>query len=311
MRHRPAAGLLALLLASIARCALGLGEWLSAAERALVCDREAHPFPPRSRQSVRWLHVPKTGTSFMNTVWHYGCTLPASASASEFRSMYEQQFARKYPREALCPRLLDHSPATHKPIGDAEFASHRGAFVTMLREPSARLVSAFKHGKHCIQDCHPETESLPRCVRVRDSRRLYKCKAVRRAKTPREYAALPEVRGCAAKMLLGRPCNDPLEPQANETQAAVERLRGFAFVGLVEEWDLSVCLFHRLLGGTPLPQEFIAVRVNKGSAAFLSRRPQLLGGLRDEADEALYGAARASFRQSVQQVLQQLRTRAA
>jgi hypothetical protein len=30
---------------------------------------------------------------------------------------------------------------------------------------------------------------------------------------------------------------------------AIERLDGFSFVGLEEEWPLSVCLFHVINGG--------------------------------------------------------------
>lgn len=284
------------------------GDWLSVAERTALCDGNAHPFPRHSHRPVRWLHVPKTGTSFMNTVWHYACTLPAAASASDFASMYEKQFAARYPPAAHCTAMLDHSPATHKPMGDGEWAAHPGAFVTMLREPSARLVSAFKHGRHCIQDCSPEMELDSPCRAVRDNRRFYKCKALRRAKSLREYAAEPAARGCTARMLIGHACNDPLGLLANETARAVERLAsgGFAFVGLVEEWDLSVCLFHRLLGGTPRPQEFTAVRVNKASGAML-RRPSLLGGLADEWDEAVYVAGRARFRRQVRHALAQLR----
>lgn len=283
------------------------GDWLSAADRAALCDNSAHPFPRHAHRPVRWLHVPKTGTSFMNTVWHYACTLPATASASDFSSMYEKQFAARYPPSVHCTTMLDHSPATHKPLGDGEWAAHPGAFVTMLRDPSARLVSAFKHGRHCIQDCSPEMELGMACRTVRDNRRLYKCKALRRAKSLREYAAEPAARGCAARMLIGRACNDPLGLLSNETAKAVERLgsSGFAFVGLVEEWDLSVCLFHRLLGGTPRPQEFTAVRVNKASSALL-RRPRQVDGLRDEADEAVYAAGRARFWRQVRQVLVQL-----
>ena len=144
----------------------------------------------------------------------------------------------------------------------------------------------------------------PPCREVRDGKRNYLCKAVRRAKSPIDYASLPAVRGCTVKMILGKPCNDELELQANDTVTAIERLRrGFGFVGLVEEWDLSVCLFHRTFGMRPLPQEFTAVRVNRGAAILRQRKPALVAGIRDEFDEALYSAAAAIFRKRVRAAL--------
>ena len=280
--------------------------WSTDAERAALCDGAAHPYPPHSRRPVRWVHVPKTGTSFMNTVWHYACSLPPTASASDFSAMYEKHFAQRFPPAEHCARLmLDHSPATHKPIGDGEWAAHAGAFVTMLRAPSTRLVSAFKHGRHCIQDCSPEMRNAPPCTAVRDARRLNKCRALRRATGLREYAEQPAALGCAARMLVGRACNEPLALRANESRAAAARLGsvGFGFVGLVEEWNLSVCLFHRLLGGTPRPQEFSAVRVNKQTTIIFRRHPDLARALRDPADELLYAVATRRFRRQVRAVL--------
>jgi hypothetical protein len=330
MGGRLTLGLVALVLAPVAS---GDG-WISDEERERLCDARLHPFPTHSKRSVRWLHVPKTvcstpcsvldympnhsrvhfachtvqGTSFMNTVWHYACRLPPGASASDFDAMFEKRFAQRYPPRVLCDYMLDHSPATHKPVGDLEWQAHRGAFVTMLREPALRLVSAFNHGRHCIQDCSPETSQVPPCAVIRDSRRLYRCKPLQMAKNAREYAAEPEARGCAARMIVGRACNEPVELKENETALALDRLLGgFAFVGLVEEWNLSVCLFHRLLGGSPLPLEFTAVRVNNGTAGKLQRRPTLLSALRDPADEVLYNVASTRFRAQVQSVLASLR----
>merc|ERR1712224_810031 len=44
-------------------------------------------------------------------------------------------------------------------------------------------------------------------------------------------------------------------------KTAIARLEtGFAFVGLVEEWPLSVCLFHKMFGGRPHKREFVNTR---------------------------------------------------
>lgn len=53
---------------------------------------------------------------------------------------------------------------------------------------------------------------------------------------------------------------------------ALERLNKFAFVGLTEEWDRSICLFHQKFGGTPFGAEFAAdrVRVSTSVQSYLS-----------------------------------------
>ena len=38
---------------------------------------------------------------------------------------------------------------------------------------------------------------------------------------------------------------------------------GFAFIGLTEEWCLSVCLFHEMFGGAVHGLEFVKARVNR------------------------------------------------
>jgi len=65
----------------------------------------------------------------MNTVWHYGCDVPPTASASDYPAMYERNFNRDYPLKEHCAHLVDHSPATHKPLGPEEWRAHRGHFI--------------------------------------------------------------------------------------------------------------------------------------------------------------------------------------
>lgn len=54
---------------------------------------------------------------------------------------------------------------------------------------------------------------------------------------------------------------------------ALERLsRGFMFVGLTEEFDLSVCLFHAMFGGECLPVEFENMRPGNYQANYRRSR---------------------------------------
>jgi hypothetical protein len=51
------------------------------------------------------------------------------------------------------------------------------------------------------------------------------------------------------KMLLGINCAHPVRLTEEDVAEAKRRVReDLAFVGIVEHWDLSICLFHRMFG---------------------------------------------------------------
>ena len=66
------------------------------------------------------------------------------------------------------------------------------------------------------------------------------------------------MRGTAVTMMTGQrssglvciSCGPPCPPLTPNVNLAVRRLETFAFVGLVEEWALSVCLLHTMHGPT-------------------------------------------------------------
>ncbi|CAJ1428348.1 unnamed protein product, partial [Effrenium voratum] len=55
-------------------------------------------------------------------------------------------------------------------------------------------------------------------------------------------------------------CLDCISDPAADLQKAFSRLQGFAFVGLTEYFDLSVCLFHAMFGGDCHAVEFLNMR---------------------------------------------------
>merc|ERR1719346_762493 len=59
----------------------------------------------------------------------------------------------------------------------------------------------------------------------------------------------------------GKPYEDCCRPDVvPDTRTALDRLDGFKFVGLTEQWDLSICLFHAMFGGECLQNEFRNMR---------------------------------------------------
>ena len=86
--------------------------------------------------------------------------------------------------------------------------------------------------------------------------------------------------------------------------AAVTRLDAFAFVGIVERWTHSICLFHATFGSTMVKGDLFNVRpgrrardshgpVGYDTASLRLRASE--AGFEDWADHRLYAAAQAIF----------------
>lgn len=282
-------------------------------DRRLICNA---PFPKiqSDRKTIRWLHIPKTGTSFANIVWHYGCPdIPRNASVANYKTHFEGALDNAYPIQENCPYLVDHTPATHKPIGEKEWEDHHGSFVSMFREPTSRIESAFNYHKHCIQDCNPENDDMWKCPRIRDHRNDRACKSVKSAKCLTQYALAEPAQGCQTKMIYGIPCTGAMAMDPVKRKLAAQRVKnGFAFVGLVEEWELSLCLFHRVLGGHPFPVESDHVREgssSQGGNCSVQVESQL-GEQKDPVDTLVYNAAKEKFEQQVVDALAAIKQQA-
>merc|ERR1712151_1036130 len=73
----------------------------------------------------------------------------------------------------------------------------------------------------------------------------------------------------------------------------------FKFIGLTEEWDISVCLFHKMFGGNCHRREFVNLRPGTES----STEPystDILQGFVDEVDGKFYAKARRMFLSNLQ-----------
>jgi hypothetical protein len=104
-------------------------------------------------------------------------------------------------------------------------------------------------------------------------------------------------------------CDTSLVP---DTAQAISRLReGFAYVGLTDEWALSICLFHARLGGRCLRSEFDNSRPttprltrlpwirNTSLRDYTAWATEQVAAVGDPYDEALYAAAEARVRAEV------------
>jgi hypothetical protein len=221
---------------------------------------------------LAWLHVPKTGTSFANTLVSWGCDqLDEDDIVDDSYMLPSGMYVPKFfaTHRAQCENIL-HICSGHHPIADKscnDWNAHKGNFVALFREPEQRLISGFHHDLH---DYNNKNASL------------------------HEYATA--MQGCTVRMLTGFKCGDN-DAGVNPTmqEHAIQRIHeGFAFVGLTEQWALSVCLFHAMFGGECHRREFANVRPGEMHTTELYSLDGL-NGFRDKYDGAVYAKAKSVF----------------
>ncbi|KAL1499168.1 hypothetical protein AB1Y20_013679 [Prymnesium parvum] len=248
-------------------------------------------------EPVRWLHVPKTGSSFINAVARYGCAelRPTNLSFGmphEFTAWHAATSRQR--RRRACERL-EPPWAGHAPLAAAEAARHGLRVVAMFRRPAQRLLSGFYHADGVSAALQAKTMIAPGMPagEREEMRRAVGGDAAR-------YARWPGIASCATKMLIGRACASRYVPTDADVRSArwIVRRR-LAVVGLVEHWASSICVFHRLLlSRVPIhhselanthagPERVARARLNK-----TDYDEGLLRGFVDVHDEAVYATAR-------------------
>lgn len=234
---------------------------------------------------LAWLHIPKAGSSLANAIIH----TPGICSGLEDIIIKEETFKpnnaygwgmlsgfnKKYPVTKYCAGSLAKW-GYHAGVGKYYESLYKGHGIVMFRQPEKRIVSSWNGYHHSLSDL------------------LYRLKT--KHMTIREYAEW--IQGCAVRMLVRtggyETCVSTKWPSQAEMNMAISRLReGFVFVGLTEEWQLSMCLFRKMFGG----------RCNRGD--ILNIRPERtdvfnatisdLEGFTDRYDGKLYKVAKKIF----------------
>eukprot|EP00602_Paraphysomonas_sp_CaronLab_P013085 CAMPEP_0185040566 /NCGR_PEP_ID=MMETSP1103-20130426/38788_1 /TAXON_ID=36769 /ORGANISM="Paraphysomonas bandaiensis, Strain Caron Lab Isolate" /LENGTH=319 /DNA_ID=CAMNT_0027579927 /DNA_START=31 /DNA_END=987 /DNA_ORIENTATION=- len=204
----------------------------------------------------RWLHIPKTGTSYVLTFLSLSC--PALPHDLHFSSTGYGTSTAELIRShsSIIPQYCSLKPGVevegHHPLKLHEqlalLRAPDGVFLeryfTMLRDPVERMVSGFNHNHHDCDYCRPNTTLI-------------------------EYAAMhtqpPHIgpAGCMTKMLLGEDCGRRYPARAG-LERAKNILKKFFFVGIKEQWELSICLTHAIYGfrivGAPMQSQFVHAR---------------------------------------------------
>lgn len=210
-------------------------------------DTEPCSFGGETRR-VAFFHIPKTGTSLGTLIAHYtNPSLPESAAIPNCQTevcthvsqacLGQLEFQFRYPTQKWFKDCLwlkpGHGPdgtdwMSHSPITDDAYRSFEGRFVGFFRDPKQRALSSFYSFEHT----RLETYGI---------------------RNEEKWARLIE--GTAVKMLAGQ--QFPIEAGATvedgtitvpNLELAMARLDGFMLTGLVEHYELSVCLFHAITG---------------------------------------------------------------
>lgn len=114
------------------------------------------------------------------------------------------------------------------------------------------------------------------------------------------------MKGCTVRMLIGMDCFPRHQKNgkmmavqggkllewtntASHVRQAIQILElRFAFVGITEEWEYSVCLFHAMFGGSVHRREFLNVRPGVLPSRGKQYNATILKGFKDESDGELY-----------------------
>lgn len=259
---------------------------------------------PPTKIFLLWLHIPKTGTSFANTLLRWGCPnpeiptfvvpekerpqnlqLPFNASISwDWLSL--KPSGRTWLRQNCRNRLaLSHGhsntirhPAYAFNMHRAMKLSEANFTVALFRLPRQRTYSNYLHLTYRYDETRLQNRTRISLI---------------------EFAKKPQYISQQTKLLLGRHYRYRGDVSVDDADRAANLVVNvLLFVGLTEEFHLSVRLFHTLFGGAPHPSQFENVRpsINRNSCSsnkrsFFRYEEDKFGGWRDAADEIVYFAA--------------------
>jgi len=285
---------------------------------------------------IAWFHSPKCGTSFGTTLIHYAnSSLPAGVAINSApsnpdcmpmaqRNIFGISFMCDYPFDQWFNdrgAIFWEKPggrfggkanfADHTSISELLYARWSGHFVGLFRNPALRAESAYNYfgaREHYSREAYarrirgsqtsmltgqtrdgldcfiPSTACLSTCTPGRNS------SAMSAPQLPVHYGSLQSLLQRLDASHLG------CAPQPNIEKALARLHDGFAFVGITEMYDLSVCLFHAMFGGACHPSEFSNVRLGRSHGALLPTAAfTAWGGLVDGDDWTVYAAALQIF----------------
>jgi len=223
---------------------------------------------------IEWLHVPKCGTSFIHTLLHFPGACPGIPENWTTEEMALIHPPGKYMGEddLFCGNGIDIDRIKHPGVEIVPgWEAGKGRFMTMLRQPEQRALSMWYFQGESIEGgfdlmTHKKRNS-----------------------------------GCVVKMLVRQNQRGCIGEPVSVEEIAEAKLRlktGFAFVGLTDQWALSICLFNRMFGVPHCrPCQFTNTRPTAGHQSTVYNISEL-DGWRDD-DNEIYELATEIFATSL------------
>lgn len=260
------------------------------------------------RLFVLWLHIPKTGTSFANTLLQWGCpdpsirvyVLPKKERPQRLELPFKHTISwewlsltspgRTWLRQNCRDRLTmsrSHFNVTRHSV--YSFNMHRAMKLSeahftaaLFRLPRQRAFSNYLHLTYRYNETSLQNRTNISLI---------------------DFTRKPQYMSQQAKLLLGRHYRHRGTVSLDDAHRAADIVVNLLlYVGLTEEFFLSVRLFHAAFGGVPSPEQFENIRPSiMRNGLPLSKRPFFryneaeFGTWRDVADEIIYFAASYRF----------------
>eukprot|EP00043_Microstomoeca_roanoka_P011952 m.113060 g.113060 ORF g.113060 m.113060 type:complete len:534 (-) comp15346_c1_seq1:249-1850(-) len=271
--------------------------------------RDAAVPKPRALHAMNWLHFPKCGSSLTNTIYHYGCRDVESAKVFSalddpdlesyknttcsycydpckgcftlwaphdgiIRAKQKHSILKMPFREKHCGAdKLGYIPG-HNPLPPSKRKERSGSILAVFRDPRRRLVSAFNYHKHSFGMNWMDRERMLHVTHTIEA-----------------FANFPGIASCQTKMLIGFTCSAHVTLNKRDLMTAKQIIeKDLAFAGVMEHWNASICLFHRMFGGKMHPTETANLRPTQERTAngpsYNAARKQIVEGVRQDIQRA-------------------------
>mmetsp|Transcript_402 Transcript_402/g.1124 ORF Transcript_402/g.1124 Transcript_402/m.1124 type:complete len:363 (-) Transcript_402:132-1220(-) len=250
---------------------------------------------------IGWMHCPKCGTSFLNTLIHLPGVCPGveddlivdydhfPGASWRFTNLFNEQY--NVPRS--CPGLASHYYGHMYIKFQPGYERVKGHFMGMFRQPEQRTMATFYDLSFCAK--------IEPMINLLNPARSWGGLPERRVPGAREFAEW--YRGCTVKMLTrpallrgGYPCGDGTYPTEAEVTEAKEMLHNeFKFIGMTNDWALSICLLSAQFKSPCLPAMFADSRTSRKDDTRLYKLDPL-ENVTDPYDGALFEEATKIFK---------------
>ncbi|NET50222.1 MAG: sulfotransferase family protein, partial [Merismopedia sp. SIO2A8] len=258
-------------------------------DRVMMRDRTEN-YCLQEDEQMCFVHIPKTAGTTMSAIL-------------ESRFDHKRICPTPYWRELkLMPpeQLKDYQLFRgHFPYSVSELIPKTPVFITMLRDPIERVISAYEFMKTCII-MHPNAQ------KVQEKARTLSLK---------DYVRDPEVNGVVNSqtiMVAGREIQDISVPATDSKwlEIAKENLQTFAWVGITEQFWQSVGVLSYQFGWSP-PDQIQRLMVGKKKLRRENLTQDVIDAIAEcnQLDLELYDYAKSLFEQQYQDMLQTLEYR--